>query len=110
MPHLQFQLVDPPAGSTSDQLREIPLPSCNQSANRPAVNDPHGRRQGTSTSIDRQSKSQSEEAPRIAPADVSCWLFVHTARWLSSAVDFSFLFLRGSDIVITLVAENSSFS
>ncbi|KAI9555617.1 hypothetical protein GHT06_018132 [Daphnia sinensis] len=24
MPHLQFQLVDPPAGSTSDQLREIP--------------------------------------------------------------------------------------
>ncbi|EFX63179.1 hypothetical protein DAPPUDRAFT_119454 [Daphnia pulex] len=24
MPHLQFQLVDPPVGSTSDQLREIP--------------------------------------------------------------------------------------
>lgn len=24
MPHLQFQLVDPPVGSTTDQLREIP--------------------------------------------------------------------------------------
>lgn len=24
VPHLQFELVDPPAGSTADQLRQIP--------------------------------------------------------------------------------------
>ena len=64
------------------------LPGCNQSANHLDVDDPHCRRQGTSASIDRQSKSQSEATPRIAPTDVSCLLFVDTARWLSSTFFF----------------------